>query len=140
MDALAPQDLAAVESLAEAESIAKAEAELREMTSSKDDEMSKSILEKLDLKVTKVPFSLEEKLEKGAFSIDENFVVNIGNIHDLFDSESRQFKRSMQNVFKNISSQVAYVSEVINCWATSVNTRKVAARRLKNLLFYLHFL
>lgn len=43
----------------------------------KDDEMSKSILEKLDLKVTKVPFSLEEKLEKGAFSIDENFVVNI---------------------------------------------------------------
>ncbi|SHK12479.1 UDP-N-acetylmuramoyl-L-alanine--D-glutamate ligase [Epilithonimonas mollis] len=43
----------------------------------KDDEMSKSILEKLDLKVTKVPFSLDEKLEKGAFSIDENFVVNI---------------------------------------------------------------
>lgn len=43
----------------------------------KDDEMSKSILEKLDLKVTKVPFSLNEKLEKGAFSIDENFVVNI---------------------------------------------------------------
>ena len=43
----------------------------------KDDEMSKSILEKLDLKVTKVPFSLEEKLEKGAFSIDENFVINI---------------------------------------------------------------
>ena len=43
----------------------------------KDDEMSKSILEKLDLKVTKVPFSLKEKLEKGAFSIDENFVVNI---------------------------------------------------------------
>ena len=45
----------------------------------KDDEMSKSILEKLDLKVTKVPFSLEEKLEKGAFSIDENFVVNIND-------------------------------------------------------------
>ncbi|PZU91624.1 MAG: UDP-N-acetylmuramoyl-L-alanine--D-glutamate ligase [Chryseobacterium sp.] len=43
----------------------------------KDDEMSKSILEKLDLKVTKVPFSLNERLEKGAFSIDENFVVNI---------------------------------------------------------------
>lgn len=43
----------------------------------KDDEMSKSLLEKLDLKVTKVPFSLDEKLEKGAFSIDENFVVNI---------------------------------------------------------------
>src|SRR6218665_2252453 len=43
----------------------------------KDDEMSKSILEKLDLKVTKVPFSLDERLEKGAFSIDENFVVNI---------------------------------------------------------------
>jgi UDP-N-acetylmuramoylalanine--D-glutamate ligase len=39
--------------------------------------MSKSILEKLDLKVTKVPFSLKEKLEKGAFSIDENFVVKI---------------------------------------------------------------
>jgi len=43
----------------------------------KDDEMSKSILEKLDLKVTKVPFSLNERLEKGAFSIDDNFVVNI---------------------------------------------------------------
>ena len=43
----------------------------------KDDEMSKSILGKLDLKVTKVPFSLNERLEKGAFSIDENFVVNI---------------------------------------------------------------
>ncbi len=43
----------------------------------KDDEMSKSILEKLDLKVTKVPFSLDERLERGAFSIDENFVVNV---------------------------------------------------------------
>lgn len=43
----------------------------------KDDEMSKSLLGKLDLKVTKVPFSLNERLEKGAFSIDENFVVNI---------------------------------------------------------------
>ncbi|WP_379967034.1 UDP-N-acetylmuramoyl-L-alanine--D-glutamate ligase [Epilithonimonas sp. UC225_85] len=45
----------------------------------KDDEMSKSLLGKLDLKVTKVPFSLNERLEKGAFSIDENFVVNIND-------------------------------------------------------------
>ena len=45
----------------------------------KDDEMSKSLLEKLDLKVTKVPFSISERLEKGAFSIDENFVVNIND-------------------------------------------------------------
>ena len=43
----------------------------------KDDEMSKSLLGKLDLKVTKVPFSLSEKVEIGAYSIDENFVVNI---------------------------------------------------------------
>ena len=54
----------------------------------KDDEMSKSILGKLDLKVTKVPFSLTEKLDKGAYSIDDNFVVNINdgftmNINDL---------------------------------------------------------
>jgi UDP-N-acetylmuramoylalanine--D-glutamate ligase len=45
----------------------------------KDDEMSKSLLGKLDLKVTKVPFSLTERLEKGAFSIDENFVVNVND-------------------------------------------------------------
>ena len=54
----------------------------------KDDEMSKSILGKLGLKVTKVPFSLTEKLDKGAYSIDDNFVVNINdgftmNINDL---------------------------------------------------------
>lgn len=54
----------------------------------KDDEMSKSILGKLDLKVTKVPFSLTEKMDKGAYSIDDNFVVNINdgftmNINDL---------------------------------------------------------
>lgn len=45
----------------------------------KDDEMSKSILEKLDLKVTKIPFSMTEKLEKGAYSVDENFVLNFNN-------------------------------------------------------------
>lgn len=54
----------------------------------KDDEMSKSLLGKLNLKVTKVPFSMTEKLEKGAYAIDENFVVNVNdgftmNINEL---------------------------------------------------------
>jgi hypothetical protein len=64
------QDLAAVESLAEAESIAKAEAELREMTSSKDDEMSKkgaSSKEKKDdpkKKLTAAEAEAKKKLEE----------------------------------------------------------------------------
>jgi len=42
----------------------------------KDDEMSQKILEKLDLKVNKVPFSMSEKLDYGAYATDSNIIVN----------------------------------------------------------------
>ncbi|MFN3020319.1 UDP-N-acetylmuramoyl-L-alanine--D-glutamate ligase [Chryseobacterium sp. TY3] len=42
----------------------------------KDDEMSQKILEKLDLKVNKVPFSMTQKLDYGAYATDSNIIVN----------------------------------------------------------------
>ncbi|ADQ82204.1 UDP-N-acetylmuramoyl-L-alanine--D-glutamate ligase [Riemerella anatipestifer] len=41
----------------------------------KDDEMSQKILQELDLKVKKVPFSIKETLSEGGYMNDENIVV-----------------------------------------------------------------
>ncbi len=41
----------------------------------KDDEMSQKLLQKLDLKVQKIPFSMQEKLELGGYSIGDQLVV-----------------------------------------------------------------
>jgi len=43
----------------------------------KDDEMSKNILEKLEVKAKMIPFSTKEKLSEGGFVDDENIVVKM---------------------------------------------------------------
>lgn len=43
----------------------------------KDDEMSMKLLEKLEIKAKKIPFSLKEKLKEGGFVMDDKMVVKI---------------------------------------------------------------
>ncbi len=43
----------------------------------KDDEMSMKLLEKLEIKAKKIPFSLQEKLKEGGFVMDDKMVVKI---------------------------------------------------------------
>ncbi|WP_018675452.1 UDP-N-acetylmuramoyl-L-alanine--D-glutamate ligase [Riemerella columbina] len=43
----------------------------------KDDEMSQKILQELDFSVSKIPFSLREKLDKGGYIDDDKLVVNL---------------------------------------------------------------
>lgn len=45
----------------------------------KDDEMSQNILEKIDLKVCKLPFSMTEKLTEGAYATDDDIVIKIND-------------------------------------------------------------
>lgn len=43
----------------------------------KDDEMSQKILEKLDIGVNKIPFTLKEKLANGGYTEDEKLIVKL---------------------------------------------------------------
>ena len=43
----------------------------------KDDEMSMKLLQELNLRVKKIPFSMKEKLGEGGYSVDENMVVKL---------------------------------------------------------------
>jgi len=43
----------------------------------KDDEMSKNILEKFEIKAKMIPFSTKEKLKEGGFIDDEELIVNL---------------------------------------------------------------
>ena len=43
----------------------------------KDDEMSMKLLQELNLRVKKIPFSMKEKLGEGGYSVDENLVVKL---------------------------------------------------------------
>ncbi|WP_294245891.1 UDP-N-acetylmuramoyl-L-alanine--D-glutamate ligase [uncultured Chryseobacterium sp.] len=45
----------------------------------KDDEMSKSLLEKLEIKARMIPFSTKEKLAEGGFVEEENIVVKLND-------------------------------------------------------------
>lgn len=45
----------------------------------KDDEMSMKLLEKLEIKAQKIPFSLHEKLKEGGYMMDGKMVVKIGD-------------------------------------------------------------
>lgn len=64
----------------------------------KDDEMSQKILEKLDLKVNKVPFSMSEKLDYGAYATDSNIVVNVEEHFEMkIDELSLMGKHNVAN-------------------------------------------
>jgi UDP-N-acetylmuramoyl-L-alanine--D-glutamate ligase len=43
----------------------------------KDDEMSMKLLQELNLRVKKIPFSMKEKLDEGGYSMDENLVIKL---------------------------------------------------------------
>ena len=43
----------------------------------KDDEMSMRLLQELNLRVKKIPFSMKEKLNEGGYSVDENLVIKL---------------------------------------------------------------
>lgn len=43
----------------------------------KDDEMSVRLLQELNLRVKKIPFSMKEKLDEGGYSVDENLVIKL---------------------------------------------------------------
>jgi len=43
----------------------------------KDDEMSMKLLQELNLRVKKIPFSMKEKLDEGGYSVDENLVIKL---------------------------------------------------------------
>jgi len=43
----------------------------------KDDEMSMRLLQELNLRVKKIPFSMKEKLDEGGYSVDENLVIKL---------------------------------------------------------------
>ena len=43
----------------------------------KDDEMSVKLLQELNLRVKKIPFSMKEKLDEGGYSMDENLVIKL---------------------------------------------------------------
>lgn len=45
----------------------------------KDDEMSLSLLEKLEIRAKKVPFTLKEKLKEGGYINDDKIVVKLGD-------------------------------------------------------------
>lgn len=47
----------------------------------KDDEMSQKLLKQLDFSVSKIPFSLKEKVEKGGYTEDQKLLVKL---HDEF--------------------------------------------------------
>ena len=62
----------------------------------KDDEMSQKILEKLDL--NKVPFSMSEKLDYGAYATDSNIVVNVEEHFEMkIDELSLMGKHNVAN-------------------------------------------
>ncbi|MFB9120568.1 UDP-N-acetylmuramoyl-L-alanine--D-glutamate ligase [Bergeyella porcorum] len=43
----------------------------------KDDEMSRSLLEKIEIKAKKLPFSLDEKLDEGAYATEDKIFVKL---------------------------------------------------------------
>ena len=49
----------------------------------KDDEMSKNILEKLEVRAQSIPFSTEKELTKGGYIENDNIVVNIDDIFSM---------------------------------------------------------
>lgn len=49
----------------------------------KDDEMSQKLLDQLDLKVNKVPFSMTEKLDLGAYADDNKIYVNVNEHFEM---------------------------------------------------------
>ncbi|AZZ58918.1 UDP-N-acetylmuramoyl-L-alanine--D-glutamate ligase [Riemerella anatipestifer] len=71
----------------------------------KDDEMSQKILQELDLKVKKVPFSIKETLSEGGYMNDENIVVKL---QDEFTMKIRDLALiGNHNVANSLAASIA---------------------------------
>lgn len=71
----------------------------------KDDEMSRKLLQELDLRVKKIPFSMKEKLQEGAYSIDENLVVKW---HEEFSMKVEELSlMGKHNVANSLAASIA---------------------------------
>ncbi len=99
----------------------------------KDDEMSQKILEKLDLKVNKVPFSMTQKLEYGAYATDSNIIVN-GEEHFEMKIEELSLM-GKHNVANSLAASIA--GKLLNISSESIRnslmTFQGVEHRLENV-------
>ena len=71
----------------------------------RDDEMSQKLLQELDLRVKKIPFSMKEKLHEGGYSIDEKFIVKL---HDEFSMKVEELSlMGKHNVANSLAASIA---------------------------------
>ena len=99
----------------------------------KDDEMSQKILEKLDLKVNKVPFSMTQKLDYGAYATDSNIIVN-GEEHFEMKIEELSLM-GKHNVANSLAASIA--GKLLNISSESIRnslmTFQGVEHRLENV-------
>lgn len=71
----------------------------------KDDEMSQKLLQELDLRVKKIPFSMKEKLHEGAYTVDEDLIVKL---HDEFSMKVEELSLvGKHNVANSLAASIA---------------------------------
>jgi len=71
----------------------------------KDDEMSKNILEKFEIKAKMIPFSTKEKLNEGGFIDNEQLVVKL---HDKFSMKVEELSlMGSHNVANSLAASIA---------------------------------
>jgi len=49
-------------------------------------------------------------------------IINIGDIHNMSHLEARKNEKSLQDIFKNVSTIVAYMWIIINGWTAGIET------------------
>lgn len=71
----------------------------------KDDEMSLSLLQKLEIKAKKLPFSLKEKISEGAYADDDKIFVNLD---DTFSMDIQDLSiKGKHNVANSLAASIA---------------------------------
>ena len=63
----------------------------------------------------------------------DRLVIDVRQIHDMFDVEIEEAKSPLEDVFERIASEVADVGEVVNGWAACVQADMVVCDRLEFL-------
>lgn len=78
----------------------------------KDDEMSQKLLQQLDIKANKIPFSLLEKLKKGAYLEEEKIYVSLDDLFSMDISElALQGKHNIANsLAASLASKILHIS------------------------------
>ena len=78
----------------------------------KDDEMSMKLLQELNLRVKKIPFSMKEKLDEGGYSVDENLVIKLREEFSMkIEDLALVGKHNVANsLAANIAGKLLYIS------------------------------